>query len=153
VHVPRPLKELAASSRAAEAELARGLGRAPTAAEVAEEIGVTVEALLEARMAAAAQHPDSLDQRLGDDDDDGSALRERVGALDPALGEAESAVTITAIASGLDEREREMLRLRFEEDLTQRDIGERVGLSQMHVSRLLNDALRRIGEELRQQAA
>ena len=69
------------------------------------------------------------------------------------MAEAEGAVSLSALTRTLDERDRELVRLRFEEDLTQRDIGERVGLSQMHVSRLLSDALRRIGEELDQTAA
>jgi RNA polymerase sigma-B factor len=153
VHVPRPLKELAAVSRDAEATLERRLGRAPTAAEVAGELGTTIERLLEARLAAAAQHPDSLDQALRSEDDDPLMLQDRVGVDDPAIAEAEDAATLSALTRPLDERDRELVRLRFEEDLTQRDIGVRVGLSQMHVSRLLNDALRRIGDELGETAA
>jgi RNA polymerase sigma-B factor len=153
VHVPRPLKELAAESREAEAELERRLGRAPTATELADELSTSVERVLDARMAAAAQHPDSLDQALYGGDDDPLALQDRVGVDDPLLAEAEDAAAITALTAELDDRDRELVRLRFEEDLTQRDIGARVGLSQMHVSRLLNDALRRIGEQLDEAAA
>src|SRR5215212_5743681 len=83
VHVPRPLKELAAESRDVEAALERRQGRAPTAHQVADEMGTTVERLLEARLAAAAQHPDSLDQALRSDEDDSPALQDRVGDLDP----------------------------------------------------------------------
>jgi RNA polymerase sigma-B factor len=86
-------------------------------------------------------------------DGDAHALRERVGHEDPGLEAAEAAASLASLTSRLDERDRELVRLRFEEDLTQRDIGERVGLSQMHVSRLLNAALRRIGEEIDEQAA
>lgn len=152
VHVPRPLKELAASSRVAEAELERRLGHAPTATQVADELGTDVERLLEARLAAAAQHPDSLDQTVRGDAD-APTLRERVGREDPGIRAAEDAVSLASLTRRLDERARELVRLRFLEDLTQRDIGERVGLSQMHVSRLLNAALRRIGEEMDEQAA
>jgi RNA polymerase sigma-B factor len=110
-------------------------------------LGTTVEHLIEARLAAAAQHPDSLDQTFHGDAD-APMLQDRLGSIDGALLEAEGAVTLQALTERLDDRDRELLRLRFEEDLTQREIGERVGLSQMHVSRLLNDALRRIGETL-----
>jgi RNA polymerase sigma-B factor len=153
VHVPRPLKELAAASREVEAELERSLGRPPTAMEVAEELATPVERLLDARMAAAAQHPDSLDQALFGGDDGPAALQDRVGVDDPLLAAAEDAAAVIAMTAELDERDRELVRLRFEEDLTQRDIGARVGLSQMHVSRLLNNALRRIGERLDEAAA
>jgi RNA polymerase sigma-B factor len=88
----------------------------------------------------------SLD-RPADDDDDGSVgVFPSIGAEDPGYGHAEDAVTVRHLLRGLDDREREVLRLRFVEDLTQADIGERLGVSQMHVSRLIRQALYRLGE-------
>jgi RNA polymerase sigma-B factor len=126
LRVPRSLKDLALETRDAAAEFEHRNGRAPTAAELAEKLGVDVERLLDARMASDAQYPDSLDRmvRRGD--------------------EAEDALSLELLTSRLEPRDREILRLRFEEDLTQSDIAERVGLSQMHVSRLLRDALDRL---------
>jgi RNA polymerase sigma-B factor len=149
IRVPRSLKELAATAREAEEAFELREGRAPTASELAETLDVDLERLLEARLAAAAQYPDSLDRPIGHTGDDAAAsLQDVLGGDDGALAEAEGAVSVAMLTSGLGDRDRELLRLRFEEDLTQADIAERVGLSQMHVSRLLRDALAKLGEEL-----
>jgi RNA polymerase sigma-B factor len=111
-------------------------------------LDVDVERLLEARLAAAAQYPDSLDRPLSAGEDDSSSVQERVGIADRDLTEMEDGASLEMLTSGLGDRDRELLRLRFEEDLTQSDIAERVGLSQMHVSRLLRDALTKLGDEL-----
>jgi len=149
VRVPRSLKELAADGRDAAAEFERGSGRAPTAAELAAALGTDVERLLEARLAAAAQYPDSLDRPLGPGGDDPGSLQEHVGDDDPRLSEAEDSLSIQLLTRCLGPRDRELVRLRFEEDLTQQEIAERVGLSQMHVSRLLRDALAQLGESVK----
>jgi RNA polymerase sigma-B factor len=141
VRVPRSLKELAAEGRDAEVAFERREGRAPTAAELAHELGTDVERLLEARLAAAAQHPESLDRPMHPGEDGAGSFQEHVGGLDPAIGAAEDAVSLSMLTASLGPRDRELLRLRFEEDLTQSDIAARVGLSQMHVSRLLRAAL------------
>ena len=75
-------------------------------------------------------------------------MADRVGADDRLLDEAEGGVSLEMLTSCLGPRDRELVRLRFEEDLTQRDIAERVGLAQMHVSRLLRDALGALAEQL-----
>ena len=75
-------------------------------------------------------------------------MADRFGEDDPLLDEAEDGVSLEMLTSCLGARDRELLRLRFEEDLTQRDIADRVGLSQMHVSRLLRDALGALAERL-----
>jgi RNA polymerase sigma-B factor len=144
LRVPRSLKELALATRDAAAEFERLSGRAPTAIELADKLGVDVERLLDARMASDAQYPDSLDRMVRRDDDDSATLYELVPDGDDAVDRAEGTMSLQLLTSRLEPRDREILRLRFEEDLTQSDIAERVGLSQMHVSRLLREALDRL---------
>jgi RNA polymerase sigma-B factor len=153
IRVPRSLKELASEGRDAEIAFELREGRVPTAVELAEELGTSVERLLESRLAAAAQYPDSLDRPLWDAEDAGGSVQDRIGADDASYEEAEDAVSLRLLTSSLAPRDRELLRLRFEEDLTQSDIAERVGLSQMHVSRLLRDALDRLEGQLEPPAA
>jgi RNA polymerase sigma-B factor len=148
VRVPRSLKELAAAARDAEEAFELREGRAPTAAELAGVLGTDVERLLEARMASAAQYPDSLDRPVRFDESGAVTLLEQIGDDDSLLAETVATVSLEMLMSGLDARDRELLRLRFEEDLTQSDIATRVGLSQMHVSRLLRDALAHVAGRL-----
>src|SRR5215213_1733658 len=148
VRVPRSLKDLVAESRDGAAAFERREGRIPTATELAEELDTDVERLLEARLASAAQYPDSLDRPVGGVDSDVVPLQDHVGRDDPALDQAEDAVSMSMLTSCLSERDQELLRLRFEEDLTQSDIADRVGLSQMHVSRLLRGALDQLATRL-----
>ena len=148
VRVPRSLKELAADGREAAIAFERREGRVATAGELAAELGTDVERVLEARLAAAAQYPDSLDRPLRRDEDGAAVVQERVGDDDPGLGAAEDAFSLSLLTACLGPRDRELLRLRFEEDLTQSDIAARVGLSQMHVSRLLRNALDTLAERI-----
>ena len=148
IHVPRPLKQLAAEARSAAADYEARTGRSPTAAELADELGVDVERLLDARLAADAQYPDSLDAPREDGDDDRPGLENQIGVEDPRLGETEDAVALSQLTGCLAARDREILRLRFEQDLLQREIAERVGLSQMQVSRRLRDALATLHAQL-----
>jgi RNA polymerase sigma-B factor len=142
VRVPRDLQEMSVRvDRVADA-MARELGRAPTPAEIAEHIGTTTERVLEAREAAGAYRAVSLDRPRDDDDDSDGA--ESYGVEDPGFGLAEDAATVERLMSVLSDREREVLRLRFAEDLTQSEIGARVGVSQMHVSRLIRQAVARL---------
>ena len=145
VRVPRDLQEMAVRVERVTEELSRGLGRAPTPAEIAEHIGATTEQVLEAREAAGAYRAVSLD-RPRDDDEDGEGMSESMGIEDPGFRLAEDAATVERLMSVLGDREREVLRLRFEEDLTQSEIGARVGVSQMHVSRLIRQAVTRLRE-------
>jgi RNA polymerase sigma-B factor len=141
VRVPRDLQELAVRVERVSDELARGLGRAPSVAELAAHIGVTAEQVLEAREAAAAYRAVSLDRPRDDDDEGDAGMADSVGIEDPGYGVAEDAATVERLMRVLSEREREVLRLRFGEDLTQSEIGARVGVSQMHVSRLIRHAV------------
>jgi RNA polymerase sigma-B factor len=145
VRVPRDLQEMSVRVDRVTEELSRELGRAPTPAEIAEHIGVTTEQVLEAREAAGAYRAVSLD-RPRDDDEEGDGMAETMGAEDPGFGLAEDAATVERLMAVLTDREREVLRLRFAEDLTQSEIGARVGVSQMHVSRLIRQAVARLRE-------
>ena len=146
VRVPRDLQEMAVRVDREAEDLARALGRAPTTAEIAEHMGLTTEQVLEAREAAGAYRAISLD-RPRDDDEDGEGIADTMGVDDPGFHIAEHAATVERLMAVLTEREREVLRLRFGEDLTQSEIGERVGVSQMHVSRLIRQALGRLRAE------
>jgi RNA polymerase sigma-B factor len=143
VRVPRDLQEMTVRVDRTAEELARELGRAPTPAEIAEHIGITTEQVLEAREAAGAYRAVSLDRPRDEDEDDASGA-EWMGVEDPGFGLAEDAATVERLMVVLSEREREVLRLRFGEDLTQSEIGMRIGVSQMHVSRLIRQAVGRL---------
>jgi RNA polymerase sigma-B factor len=141
LRVPRDLQELAVKVGKAEPSLQLQLGRAPTATELADHLDVTVEELLEARDAAGANRMSSLDAPVSSDDDDSASLADLLGADDAGLEDVERVMTVGSALDVLNARERKILSLRFKEELTQAAIGERVGLSQMHVSRLIRQAL------------
>jgi RNA polymerase sigma-B factor len=143
VRVPRDLQEMAVRVDRVAEELSRTLGRAPTPAEIGTHIGATTEQVLEAREAAGAYRAISLD-RPRDDDDEDAGMADTMGVEDPGFGLAEDAATVERLMAVLSDREREVLRLRFAEDLTQSEIGIRVGVSQMHVSRLIRQAVARL---------
>ena len=141
VRVPRDLQEIAVRVDRVTDELSRELGRAPSVAEIAERIGTTAEQVLEAREASAAYRAVSLDRSRDDDEEGEGGMADSVGEEDPGFGVAEDAATVERLMRVLSTREREVLRLRFAEDLTQSEIGARVGVSQMHVSRLIRHAV------------
>jgi RNA polymerase sigma-B factor len=147
VRVPRDLQELAVKIDRVGDEMSRELGRAPTPAELAERTGTTLEQVLEAREASAAYRAVSLDRPRSEDDEEGDSYADAFGAVDPGFSLAEDAATVERLMRVLSEREREVLRLRFEEDLTQSEIGQRVGVSQMHVSRLIRQSIARLRDE------
>jgi RNA polymerase sigma-B factor len=145
LRVPRDLQELAARVERVAGELGSELQRAPTTDEIARRLGVRTEQVLEAREAAFAYRAVSLDQPL-DDAEAGGELIDTIGAEDPGYHLADDAATVARLMSVLSDREREILRLRFAEDLTQSEIGARVGLSQMHVSRVIRHAITQLRE-------
>jgi RNA polymerase sigma-B factor len=149
VRVPRDLQELAIRVDRVSVDLEGELGRPPTPDEVARHIGVGVEQVLDARAAAAGHRAISLD-RPRDDADTGENLVDVIGADDPGYLLADATVTVERLMTVLSERDREVLRLRFAEDLTQSEIGARVGLSQMHVSRLIRHAVAQLREAAEQ---
>jgi RNA polymerase sigma-B factor len=138
--VPRDLQEMAVRVDRTSEELACRLGRAPTPAEIGEHIGISTEQVLEAREAAGAYRAVSLDRPRDDEEEEGTVV-DAMGIEDPGFGLAEDAATVERLMTVLSDREREVLRLRFREDLTQSEIGARVGVSQMHVSRLIRQAI------------
>jgi RNA polymerase sigma-B factor len=151
VRVPRDLQELAVRVERVSDELSRELGRAPSVAEIAERIGTTAEQVLEAREASAAYRAVSLDRPRDDEEEGDAGMADTFGVEDPGFGVAEDAATVERLMRVLTDREREVLRLRFAEDLTQSEIGERVGVSQMHVSRLIRHAVAQLREAAEKQ--
>jgi len=144
LHVPRDLQERTlALSRATEV-LSKELGRSPKVREVAEHLGCSVEQVLEAQEAAASYEAASLDAPATRDDGESAALVDLLGRDDSSYELVEDREAIASTWLDLPEVERQVLELRFMHDLTQREIGERIGYSQMHVSRLLRRALNRL---------
>jgi RNA polymerase sigma-B factor len=146
VRVPRDLRDAVGAVDRASETLASQLGRSPSADEVAAATGLAAEQVVEAREAALAYRCESLDRPLRDDSDDGAAtLGDRIGCGDQELRRAEDSILVEQLAAAsLSDRDREVIRLRFEEDLLQREIADRVGVSQMQVSRILRDSVRRL---------
>jgi RNA polymerase sigma-B factor len=144
LRVPRELQERALHVSRTAGELTTTLGRPPTAAELAEATGISVEDVVEARAAGTARHAVSIFRPLNEGEDE--PLADVLGEEDPAFTAAEDALTSESLLASLPHREREILRLRYQEELTQWQIGERVGCSQMHVSRLIRQSLDRLRE-------
>jgi len=144
VRVSRGLQELSARVAREVDRLSTKLGRSPTIEDLAKATGATPEQVLEALQGAHAYSTVPLEEMLGDD---GEPVA-RIGAEDPAFLICEERVELARAMEGLSPRERQIVLLRFFGGLTQREIAERIGISQMHVSRLLRRALERIGDSL-----
>lgn len=142
VHLPRSLQERTRAVQVAVAALQSSLGRSPTIAEIAERIGASSEQVIEAMEARLAYRVESLDAppEPGDERDGWQSK----GDLDRGFVDAENSAFLTRALRALPPRERALVRLRFEEDLSQSEIGRELGISQMHVSRLLRRALARM---------
>jgi RNA polymerase sigma-B factor len=143
--VPRDLQELTQRVGRTTERLVHELGRTPSVAEIADTLGITSEQVLEAREAATAFAAESLDRPAGDEQD-AAPVVDTLGDDEPGYLQAEQSATLEIMMRVLTDREREVLRLRFAEDLTQSEIGHRLGLSQMHISRLLRQAVTRLRE-------
>ncbi|GGW39773.1 SigB/SigF/SigG family RNA polymerase sigma factor [Streptomyces xantholiticus] len=136
VRVPRRLQELRIDLAKALDVLEQGLGRRPTTAELSEYLHVSEEEVLEGERASNGYTAQSLDATVNDDEASNAVTR-RLGREDPAFDIVDSLEALKPLIAALDERDRLILSLRFREELTQSEIGERLGISQMHVSRLL----------------
>ena len=148
MRVPRDLKEAIPRIRKAVDELSTELGREPEIAEVAEHTAMEEGEVLEAMEAATTSRPASLDAPVvADSEGDAASMAEHVGDLDQNIEHTEWGVMLEERLEQLDDREREVLHLRFVQDLTQTEIGERIGVSQMQVSRILRAALERLREQ------
>ena len=141
VRVPRDLQELSLSVDRVAATLTHDLHRPPTIAEIAESLSTSEEAVLEAREAAGAYRATSLQAPRGGEEDSGETLADQLGADERGFDLAEDRATLDRVLACLTAREREVLRLRFEEDLTQAEIGERIGVSQMQISRIIRRSI------------
>lgn len=139
LHVPRRLKDDRLKVRAVTEDLSRSLDREPTSAEVADAADMSTDDVAEARAAARAFAPISLDQPSGTDD--GPATDERFGREDPGFSFIDDCRTIAPLLEELPPRNRQVLELRFFSDLTQSKIADVVGVSQMQVSRILERTL------------
>jgi RNA polymerase sigma-B factor len=144
VHVPRGMQERVMTVNQAIGRLSRVLGRSPTATEIADETGLDPEVVLEALEAAIAYDAVSLDTPRTSEEEDGDTYADTVGAVDDRFELIEYTSAIGPTMRALPIRDRLVLKLRFEEDLTQLEIAERIGVSQMHVSRLIRRALKRL---------
>jgi RNA polymerase sigma-B factor len=142
--VPRGLQEDVMRVTSARNELAGRLGHSPTPAELAAESGMTVEGVLAAIEAGAAYEAESFDQAPTSEDDPGRALHSVIGADEQGFALVEYGVSVRDTMAELSENERKALRLRFVDDLTQSEIADRIGVSQMQVSRLLSRSLARL---------
>ncbi|EON24642.1 MULTISPECIES: RNA polymerase sigma factor SigF [Nocardioides] len=150
IRVPRRLQELRMQITAATAELTQKLGRSPTPRELAELIGCTVEEIIEGMESSNAYSTLSLDAS-GDSSDDGPpSLLDSLGVDDHNLEHVEIRESIKPLLEGLDPREKRILLLRFFKNMTQSQIAEEIGVSQMHVSRLLTKTLKQLRTSLEQ---
>ncbi|MFE7763079.1 RNA polymerase sigma factor SigF [Streptomyces sp. NPDC057438] len=141
VHVPRRLQEARVQLARATEELSSRLGRTPTVAELSQLMNLDEKEVIEARMASNGYRSSSLDAAIGSSEDGETALADFIGNDDGALELVEDFHALAPMIADLDERSRKILHWRFVEELTQAQIGERLGVSQMHVSRLLSRTL------------
>jgi RNA polymerase sigma-B factor len=144
VRVPRDLQELALRVDQTLTRLSVGRRRAPTVSEISVALEVTEEQVLDAMEAMGAYRASSLDAPRSVRDEETETLAESLGAEDSGYERAEARAALAPLLSRISERERIVLRLRFAQDLTQAEIGERIGVSQMQVSRLIRQALTRL---------
>ncbi|WP_062645678.1 RNA polymerase sigma factor SigF [Streptomyces maremycinicus] len=144
VHVPRRLQEARVQLAKATEELQSRMGRTPTVKELSELMDLTEEEVIEARLASNGYNSASLDATIGGGPDGETALADFIGSDDAAMELVEDFHALAPLLAQLDERERLILHWRFVEELTQAQIGERLGCSQMHVSRLLSGTLKRL---------
>ncbi len=142
IRVPRRLQEMRQQIGLATAELSQKSGRSPTVAELAEALDLSEEEILEGLESAQAYSTLSIDSSGGgDDDSESSSLTDTLGAEDDALEGVEYRESLKPLLAALSDRERQIITMRFFKNMTQAQIAEEVGVSQMHVSRLLTKAL------------
>ncbi|WP_328555153.1 MULTISPECIES: RNA polymerase sigma factor SigF [unclassified Streptomyces] len=147
VRVPRRLQELRLDLAKAGDELAQRLDRAPTVGELAERLGISNDEVVEGMAASNAYTASSLDAQPEEDDSEG-ALADRIGYEDNGLEGIEYVESLKPLIAELPQRDRQILSLRFVANMTQSEIGDELGISQMHVSRLLSRTLVRLRKGL-----
>ena len=150
VKVPRRLKELNSQLKKSREELSQQLGRAPTASEIATHLGIDREEVVQAQIASSAYSTLSSDAPArAHDDDEIRSVTNTFGDLDANLDKVLDVQTVRPLLAALPERDQTVLRLRFFDNMTQTQIADRLGISQMHVSRLLARSLAALREQVR----
>ena len=145
VHMPRPLQERARDVREVTNKMTMELQRSPSAREVADRMQLSVEDVLESRAVRRAYSPDSLDAPPKPADDDTPRSWDSLyGTEEDGYAKVEAHVLLERALRALPEREQQIIRLRFGAELSQAEIGSALGISQMHVSRLLRRGLDRV---------
>jgi RNA polymerase sigma-B factor len=144
VRVPRDLQELALRVDQTVTRLSLGQRRSPSVAEISRAVEASEEQVLEALEAMGAYRATSLDAPRSTREEETESVAEALGSHDHGFDRAEERATLEPLMGRISEREQTVLRLRFGDDLTQAEIGERIGVSQMQVSRLIRQALMRL---------
>ena len=141
---PRELQDVYLQVQRVRQELTTELGRDPTARDVADRIGRAPEEVVEALAVGDAHSPASLDAAIGDEDDDAHSRIDQLPDRRHSIARAEDRAALQQLATALSDRDREVVQLRFQDDLLQREIAERIGVSQMQVSRILRESITRL---------
>src|SRR3954468_2947175 len=144
VRPARDLQELCLSLEEAREKLWGDLGRQPTVADLAARLGRNEEEIVEALQATEGRSVRSLDAPVHDEENDSASAGDLIGTTDEEFDRVEAGVTVERLTGILDDRAREILRLRFAEDLLQSEIADVVGCSQMHVSRIIRSSLEKL---------
>lgn len=148
VRVPRRLQELSAKVNRTNDELTNQLQRSPSVAEIAEHLDVSVDEVLEAMESSSAYSSVPLDGGGSSDDDEAPSVIDRYATEDADLAASDDRIVLEEAIADFSPREQDVIRMRFVEGLTQVEIAERLGVSQVQVSRLLRRTLRRIQDKI-----
>lgn len=151
VRPPRRIQEAQQSINQSRADLLQELGREPRVSELAERLDLDEDTVIEALSADGCYTPASLDRPVGGDSDaepGGRTLGSVLGGEDPDFASCEARVVLKPLLERLEERDRTVLRLRFVDGLTQREVGEEIGVTQMQVSRILSRIFNTLREEV-----
>jgi RNA polymerase sigma-B factor len=152
MRVPRRLKDLHVSINAAISELSQRFGHAPRPSEIAELLGISMAEVLEGLEASGAYRACSLDEQISPEADGSASVGDQLGELDPELEFVEDQHALRPLLEALPERERGILLMRFYGNMSQTQIATRIGISQMHVSRLLAQTLTQLRTQLRDES-
>jgi RNA polymerase sigma-B factor len=144
VRPARDLQELCLAVEEAREKLWGDLGRSPTVADLAAQLDRSPEEIIEALQATEGRSLRSLDAPVHDEEHDSASAGDLIGSDDAEYERVEAGVTLERLTGILDDRAQEILRLRFQDDLLQSEIAERVGCSQMHVSRIIRSSLEKL---------
>jgi RNA polymerase sigma-B factor len=150
VHVPRSIRDIRQQIKGVTTELTQRLGRTPNTGELAEALSVTPEQIADGLLAANAYQPQSLDTPVVDNEDNPQSLADLLGDVDDRFERITDRESVKPVLQSLPVREQRILYLRFFASKTQRQIADTIGVSQMHVSRILERTLREIREQVSQ---